>query len=168
MKYLKIFILLAIVAYLVHINYKSYYSMRMDKLKAETNSWRTSEQELFNEALMGGAIGIELAMYDFPDGKKKHKVSKAAWRIGIPSLILNQLFFLFLIIFFFYKNKTKYFVFKDMEENEFVCFKYKKYKKNKIRLKDHRETFLIKNEFYVVKSFDEIELKDEKIKKIKS
>lgn len=94
---LKKIILTLIALYFIGINYYSYSEMREDKQKAIKKEWRTTEQDLFFLAAIGGAIGTELAIYDvFSDGGK-HKVSKAAWRIGTVSLILNHLFILYLL-----------------------------------------------------------------------
>jgi len=91
--------------YLVSVNTYSYKEMRDDKEKAITDEWRTSEQDLIYLAVIGGAIGTEMAIYDFPTGENKHKVSKASWRIGIPSLILNHIFILYFLVRFLTKKK---------------------------------------------------------------
>ena len=165
MKYLKILVLLALTAHFININYKAYYDMRMDKLKAETNSWRTSEQELFNDALTGGATGILLAMYDFPKGERKHKVSKASWRIGIPSLILNQFFiiaFLIFLIFNFKPFKKNFLVIQDSSTGKSFYLKIDKKQNRKFIVESLPEDIIVKNEFHIIKSAKNPSLKKTK------
>lgn len=94
-----------LLAYIAAINTYSYKEMREDKEKSIHDEWRTSEQDLLFLAIIGGAVGTELAMYDFPSGENKHKISKACWRIGVPSLILNHLFILYFLFRFLTKKK---------------------------------------------------------------
>jgi len=107
-------IILLFFSYFIGINIYSYLQMKEDKRIAVENSqkpkkdreWRISEQDLYFLAVIGGAIGTELAIYDFPSGENKHKVSKASWRYGIVSLIVNHLFIILLFLNFMIKKQV--------------------------------------------------------------
>ncbi|NOZ45160.1 MAG: DUF1294 domain-containing protein [Chlorobi bacterium] len=165
MKYLKRIILTLILIYFIGINYYSYLEMREDKQKAVKKERRTSEQDLFSLAAMGGAIGTEIAMYDFPSGYYKHKVSKASWRIGIPSLIINHFFIIALLIFLVFKFKPflkNFLVIKDSSTGKSFYLKIDKKQNRKFIMESLPEDIIVKNEFHIIKS-----AKNPSLKKIK-
>jgi len=85
--------IIILVLYYIGINTYSCYLMHDDKQKAINKEWRVSEKDFFTLAIAGAPIGIEIGMYAF-----RHKVSKASWRVGMPSLIINH-FVLFIIFY---------------------------------------------------------------------
>ena len=152
---MKIPILIIISIYFIGINTHSYVKMREDKILAENKAWRTPEKELMFLAAIGGAVGVEMAMYDFPTGDKKHKIKKAAWRFGIPSLFLNHAFILFLLFRRIYKTKTSFFVARNQNNGKLLYFKIGNVRQAKYIMEDLPEDILVKNEFYIVASKEE-------------
>lgn len=128
--------------------------MREDKQRAIDREWRISEQELFRNAAIGGAIGTELAMYDLFSEGGKHKVSKASWRMGNLSLIANHIIILIILIRVLYKSKlTKsYFVARNVETGKLLYFRIGKVKKAKYIMDEIPPELLVNNEYYFVSS----------------
>lgn len=61
--------------------------MSEDKIKARKRRERVPEKTLFLLAAMGGALGVLIAMY-----RKRHKTRHMSFRIGIPLLLLLNIF----------------------------------------------------------------------------
>jgi len=80
----KIFII-----YLIIINLYGIFIMYQDKQKAINRKWRTTEAKLFGVALILGSIGILSGMYIF-----HHKTKHAKFVIGIPLILIIQLYIL--------------------------------------------------------------------------
>ncbi|WP_150274744.1 DUF1294 domain-containing protein [Paenibacillus tepidiphilus] len=72
-----------ILLWFVIINVIGYVVMAEDKDKARKRRDRVPEKTLFLLALMGGALGVLIAMY-----RKRHKTRHASFRIGIPLLLV--------------------------------------------------------------------------------
>lgn len=79
MKYLLIYLLL--------INAAGFVIMFVDKWKARKNRWRIPEATLMTVAALGGSIGSLLGMYIF-----RHKTLHLKFVIGIPAIIVLQIF----------------------------------------------------------------------------
>jgi uncharacterized membrane protein YsdA (DUF1294 family) len=79
MKYLLIYLLL--------INAAGFVIMFVDKWKARKNRWRIPEATLMTVAALGGSIGSLLGMYTF-----RHKTLHLKFVIGIPAIIVLQIF----------------------------------------------------------------------------
>ena len=75
--------------YLIIINVLSFIIMGIDKHNAIKNKYRVSEKSLFILSIFGGAIGTFIAMFVF-----RHKIRKKAFIIGIPLIIIIELYFL--------------------------------------------------------------------------
>ena len=75
--------------YLIIINVLSFIIMGIDKHNAINNKYRVSEKSLFILSIFGGAIGTLIAMFIF-----RHKIRKKAFIIGIPLIIIIELYFL--------------------------------------------------------------------------
>ncbi len=75
--------------YLIIINVLSFIVMGIDKHNAIKNKYRVSEKSLFILSIFGGAIGTFIAMFIF-----RHKIRKKAFIIGIPLIIIIELYFL--------------------------------------------------------------------------
>ena len=68
--------------YLLVMNSIGYVTMGRDKAYARRNKRRVPEARLFGIALLGGALGIYIGMYQF-----HHKTKHLSFRIGIPLLL---------------------------------------------------------------------------------
>jgi uncharacterized membrane protein YsdA (DUF1294 family) len=60
--------------------------MYRDKQKAIKLEWRTPERTLWLTAIIGGSIGIWLAMKRF-----RHKTKHISFKLGIPIVFIIQL-----------------------------------------------------------------------------
>lgn len=69
--------------YLIAINLFSFILFGIDKKKAERKEWRISEASLIGASLLGGSVGALVGMVIF-----KHKLSKKAFYIGIPLILV--------------------------------------------------------------------------------
>ena len=78
--------------YLLLINAASFLLMLADKLKARKNRWRIPERTLMLSALLGGSIGALAGMYLF-----RHKTRHAKFTIGIPAILIAEVFLIFWI-----------------------------------------------------------------------
>ena len=75
-----------IILYLVFINIVTILVWRADKRAAQRGEWRWRESVLFVLAVIGGSIGAVIAMHAL-----RHKTRKAAFRIGLPLILILQL-----------------------------------------------------------------------------
>ncbi|SKA85135.1 Uncharacterized membrane protein YsdA, DUF1294 family [Caloramator quimbayensis] len=82
-----------IICYLFLINLYAFFIMYFDKTKSKKRQFRISEKKLFLTAILFGSIGIYAGMYFF-----RHKTKHKKFTIGIPSIILIQLFVFLKII----------------------------------------------------------------------
>ncbi|GAB2570015.1 DUF1294 domain-containing protein [Gracilibacillus alcaliphilus] len=81
------------IIYLALINYIAFFMMKRDKRNAQKQKRRIPEKNLWLVALIGGAFGATLAMFQF-----RHKTKHVQFRIGLPLLTILQIG---LIIYFF-------------------------------------------------------------------
>lgn len=72
-----------LLVYLIIINLFSFILFGIDKKKAERKEWRISESSLIGVSILGGSIGALIGMVIF-----KHKLSKKAFYIGIPLILV--------------------------------------------------------------------------------
>lgn len=73
--------------YLLLINAAAFALMLADKLKAQKNRWRIPERTLMLSAALGGSIGALAGMYLF-----RHKTRHLKFTIGIPAILIVQIF----------------------------------------------------------------------------
>jgi uncharacterized membrane protein YsdA (DUF1294 family) len=85
---MKIFIILVLM-----VNFISFLTMYIDKRKARKGSWRISEKNLFLLAFFMGSPGVLLGMYFF-----RHKTRHTKFLIGIPLIMILQIFLCYKII----------------------------------------------------------------------
>ncbi len=78
--------------YLLLINAIGFVLMLADKQKARKNRWRIPERTLMLTAALGGSIGSLLGMYLF-----RHKTRHLKFTLGIPAILVAQLFAAFWI-----------------------------------------------------------------------
>lgn len=88
-----IFTIKNIIIYLILINIIAFFSMLVDKKKAEKGKWRTKESTLLILALIGGSIGATIGMYTF-----HHKTQKPRFFIGIPIIIVLQILLIIAVV----------------------------------------------------------------------
>lgn len=79
--------------YLIIINFISLFMIKIDKIRAKKNLFRIPEKNFFILSLFGGSIGVLIGMYLF-----HHKTKKMKFYIGIPFLLLIQLFILYYLL----------------------------------------------------------------------
>ncbi|MFD1174739.1 DUF1294 domain-containing protein [Paenibacillus puldeungensis] len=78
----------------VFINTVAYLVMSDDKRRARQRRERIPEKTLFLLALIGGALGVLLAM-----NVKRHKTKHISFRVGVPLLLLlNAIIYGYLLI----------------------------------------------------------------------
>ncbi|AHC18419.1 MULTISPECIES: DUF1294 domain-containing protein [Paenibacillus] len=78
-----------LLVWLLFINAVGYLVMSEDKKRARKHRDRVPERTLFFLALIGGALGVLIAMY-----RKRHKTRHMSFRLGIPALLfINALLY---------------------------------------------------------------------------
>jgi len=80
------------IIYVIAINLIAFFSMWLDKRKAQYGKWRVKEYTLFIIALIGGSIGSIIGMYTF-----RHKTKKPRFFIGFPIILILQILLIFSI-----------------------------------------------------------------------
>lgn len=78
--------------YLILINALALLLMLADKQKAKRGVWRIPEATLIGVAALGGSIGAIAGMYLF-----RHKTRHPKFYIGLPLILLIQLFAIFFV-----------------------------------------------------------------------
>ena len=81
-----------ILIYVIGINVMGFLFMGYDKWKAKKDIWRTPERTFFIISLLGGSIGTLIGMYFF-----RHKTKKKKFTIGIPIILVINIFILFVV-----------------------------------------------------------------------
>lgn len=75
-----------LVLLLVATNISTYLAMMLDKIQATQCSGRLSERSLYVMTLLGGSIGMALAIYTL-----RHKSRKTSFQLVVALLVLLQL-----------------------------------------------------------------------------
>ena len=75
--------------YLLLLSLAGFFLMGWDKRQAALHRGRISELTLLAAAAIGGSAGIWIGMYLF-----RHKTRKPLFSIGVPVILLIQLFFI--------------------------------------------------------------------------
>lgn len=83
-----------IVAYLIIINTGGFFTMLIDKRKAEKKKWRIPEKNIFFIAAIGGSLGAMIGMYVFRH-KTKHWYFKFLFTVFLIAHMLILYYFLF-------------------------------------------------------------------------
>lgn len=81
------------IIYILIINLIGFITMYIDKNKAKKGSYRISEKAIFIIALLLGAIGVYIGMYKF-----RHKTKHMSFTVGIPIIILINIFSVYYIV----------------------------------------------------------------------
>lgn len=79
--------------YIILINFVGFLVMYIDKNKAKNGRYRISEKTIFVIALLLGAIGVYAGMYKF-----RHKTKHNIFTVGIPVLIIINIFSVYYIL----------------------------------------------------------------------
>lgn len=85
--------LIIFLIYLLIVNLVGFIIFGVDKKKAEKHAWRIPEKTLFAVAIIGGSIGTNLGMKIF-----RHKTKHKSFVIGMPVILLFQVFMVVLCI----------------------------------------------------------------------
>jgi uncharacterized membrane protein YsdA (DUF1294 family) len=80
--------------YILFINLLGIFVMYSDKKKSRKGKWRTPENTLFTIAVAYGAFGIFMGMRLF-----RHKTKHKKFVIGIPLILIVQVFIFFKYIY---------------------------------------------------------------------
>lgn len=83
-----------LIIYLVVINILGFFSMGIDKKRAQKRCWRIPEKTLFAMAILGGGLGTWLGMYMF---RHKTKHNYFVRIVSVLMVIQLALFFVFLL-----------------------------------------------------------------------
>lgn len=75
-----------ILIYLFIMNATGFLVMTADKLFAQSGAWRVPERSLLGISVIGGSIGVLLAMYTV-----RHKTKHAKFVIGVPLILTVQI-----------------------------------------------------------------------------
>lgn len=75
-----------ILIYLFIMNAAGFLVMTADKLFAQSGAWRVPERSLLGISVIGGSIGVLLAMYSV-----RHKTKHAKFVIGVPLILTVQI-----------------------------------------------------------------------------
>jgi len=67
--------------------------MKIDKRRAEKKDWRISENHLLIAAASLGALGVGIGMLWF-----RHKTQKWKFKLGVPALLLFNIFIIYYVI----------------------------------------------------------------------
>jgi uncharacterized membrane protein YsdA (DUF1294 family) len=89
-----------VVLYLIAINVIGFIAMGVDKRKAKRMEWRIPEKTLFLITLFGGGVGTIAGMYTF-----RHKTKKLKFTVGMPVIILSEIFIIAYFAFQFIFKK---------------------------------------------------------------
>ena len=71
--------------YLAVINIVAFFTMAIDKIKAQRKMWRTPEKVLLGYAVFGGALGVWLGMEVF-----RHKTKHWYFKFGVPAIFVIE------------------------------------------------------------------------------
>lgn len=78
------------ICYIAVINLYGIFIMHEDKKRAKKHQWRISENTLMFISLILGSLGILLGMILF-----RHKTKHAKFIIGVPIILLSQVYIIF-------------------------------------------------------------------------
>ena len=82
-----------ILIYVIIINLVGFFSMFIDKRRAQKNQWRIPEKTLFLFAILGGSIGSNIGMRLF-----RHKTKHWYFVFGMPAILIIQLVIICLLL----------------------------------------------------------------------
>lgn len=71
--------------YLLIVNAAGFLVMTADKFYARKNMWRVPERTLIGIAMIGGSIGVLVAMYTV-----RHKTRHLKFTVGVPLILAAQ------------------------------------------------------------------------------
>ena len=75
-----------LLGWLLLINLLGFFTMWLDKRKAQKDLWRIPEKTLFHIAALGGSLGCIFGMYRF-----RHKTKPPSFRYGLPLIFFLEL-----------------------------------------------------------------------------
>jgi uncharacterized membrane protein YsdA (DUF1294 family) len=87
-----------LLSYLTLLNIFTLFVMMHDKKSAKNHRWRIPESTLFTLSFLGGSIGTLVGIYIF-----RHKTNHLKFTLGIPLILLLNLFLYVLIYTYVFK-----------------------------------------------------------------
>lgn len=87
--------------YFIIINVVGYFVMKVDKARARAGKNRIPENILFSISILGGSLGIILAMK-----RSRHKKKKKNFSVGVPVMLVVNVIMLIFLIYMLYMSKT--------------------------------------------------------------
>lgn len=89
------YIYMTIVLYIIIISIIGWVLPIVDKKRARNNEWRIREQTLFIVSALGGSMAMYVSMK-----KYRHKTKHKRFMIGIPVIMIVQVFIIIIIVHF--------------------------------------------------------------------
>ncbi|WP_281627352.1 DUF1294 domain-containing protein [Traorella massiliensis] len=89
--------MICLVVYLFIINIITFIYMGLDKRKAKKHSFRIPEKVLLTLSFLGGSLGTLIAMHCF-----HHKTQKTIFKVGVPLLLIINIFMIIFICSYFH------------------------------------------------------------------
>ena len=89
------YIYMTIVLYIIIISIIGWVLPIVDKKRARNNEWRIREQTLFIVSALGGSMAMYVSMK-----KYRHKTKHKRFMIGIPVIMIVQVFIVIIIVHF--------------------------------------------------------------------
>ena len=80
----------SVLIYLIFINCITLFMFGLDKLLAQHNKWRISEQKLLGFCFAGGILGGILGMLVF-----RHKTQKTSFKLAVSAILILQIIALY-------------------------------------------------------------------------
>ena len=84
---------LILVIYFLVMSFIGFFSMYLDKRKAQKHLWRIPEATLFLIAIIGGSIGSILGMHVF-----HHKTRHRYFVYGLPAILILQILLVIVLL----------------------------------------------------------------------
>jgi uncharacterized membrane protein YsdA (DUF1294 family) len=85
-----------LIGYFAFINIIAFINIGLDKWKAKSGRWRTSEWHLMVPGILGGILGVLAGMKFF-----RHKTRKTSFQIPIVGIIILNIVYWYLFYHFY-------------------------------------------------------------------
>ena len=85
------------ILYTILVNLYGIWLISIDKHRASHHKWRVKETHIFSTAVLGGALGIMVAMRMF-----RHKTKHKSFTIGIPVIFVINIIIVLALVYWIY------------------------------------------------------------------